>query len=310
MTMNCWRHAPVLVTGARGFIASHLCARLAAEGADVFGVSSSAHARTDDGMELLRVDLTDLAATEELVQRTQPDLIFHLAGHVTGSQSLDEVRPTLAANLISTVNLLIAVQRRRGCRVVIAGSMQEPDRLDHSGIPCSPYAASKFAATTYARMFHALYGLPVVVARLMMVYGPGQWDLNKMLPYVATSLLAGASPRLASGLRELDWVYVSDVVDGLLTLAKAPHVAGATVDFGSGTLTSVRSIVERVAAIIESPASPQFNVLADRPLERPRTARVEATAALIGWTATTPLDHGLRLTVDWYRQLCASPKPA
>src|SRR5205823_740065 len=126
------------------------------------------------------------------------------------------------------------------------------------------YAASKWACTGYARMFHALYQLPVAIARPMMVYGPGQWDTTKLLPYVTTSLLGGASPLVSSGSREIDWVYVDDVVDGLLTVAVSPLDA-RLIDLGTGTLTSIRTLIDHVVELVGSDVPVRFGAVADRP---------------------------------------------
>src|SRR5262249_37146464 len=162
------------------------------------------------------------------------------------------------------------------------GSMREPDENDSVEPPCSPYAASKSACSTYARMFQSLYGLPVVIARLMMVYGPGQWDVTKVLPYVTVSLLTGQSPELGSGNRELDWVFIDDVIDGLMAVGLSPGKDGDAIDLGSGKLTSVRSIVEEVVTIVGADVPVRFGVRADRILERPRAARVAETQKRIG----------------------------
>jgi UDP-glucose 4-epimerase len=188
--------------------------------------------------------------------------------------------------------------------------MQEPEPGDSAAAPCSPYSASKWACSGYARMFHALYQLRVVIARPMMVYGPGQWDVTKLLPYVTTSLLNGTSPALGSGTRELDWVFIDDVVEGLMTVAISSTIDGETIDLGSGALTSVRALVEQVVALVGADVPVRFGALPDRPFERPRAARTEETRRLTGWSAATPLREGLSRTVAWYRETWCSLKPA
>jgi len=309
MNSGEWHGARVLVTGARGFIASHLCQRLVQSGAVVSGVSSRPNVGAP-AIEWLQTDLADLTAVRRLVAQVNPDVVFHLAGHVTGSQELANVEPTFLSNLSSTVHLLTAATENGRCRVVLAGSMQEPDDEDPAGVPCSPYAASKWACGSYASMFRALYELPVVIARPMMVYGPGQWDLTKLLPHVVVSLLTGKSPTLSSGNRELDWVFVDDVVDGLLIIGRSPAIHERAIDLGSGDLTSVRAIVDQVIALVAADVPVRFGALADRTLERPRAAHVEETKRLIGWVARTPLSDGLRRTVAWYRNEWCSARPA
>jgi nucleoside-diphosphate-sugar epimerase len=252
-----------------------------------------------------RTDLTDFGDVRTLIDSVRPDVVFHLAGHVTGSQQLEHVEPTLDLNLITTVHLLTAATAAR-CRVILTGSMQEPDPQDPEAVPCSPYAASKWACTGYARMFHSLYQLPVTIARPFMVYGPGQWDLTKLLPYVVVSLLKGEAPRVSSGGRALDWVYVEDVVDGLLLVADSDYVDARTVDLGTGQLVSIRDIVEQVRRLIGSPVEAQFGAIADRPFEQPHAARANETKQMIGWAPATSLHDGLTATLEWFRSYLAA----
>jgi nucleoside-diphosphate-sugar epimerase len=138
------------------------------------------------------------------------------------------------------------------------------------------------------------------------VYGPGQDEPKKLIPYVVSSLLRGASPKLASGIRPVDWVYVDDVAEGLIAAALAPDAtAQERVDLGSGTLVTTRALVERIAELIPSTGRPLFGALPDRPMEQVRVADVERTARLIGWRPRTPLDDGLRRTVEWLRERVA-----
>ena len=308
MTNTQWRNKHVLVTGARGFIGTRLCGRLLHSGARVTGVSSTVVTRTAD-MEWVKSDLADLKGVRSLIDRIQPDLVFHLAGHVTGSQDVGNIAPTFALNLGSTVHLLTALVETGSRPIMLVGSMHENDDLPADAVVCSPYAAAKTACAIYARMFHGLYGLPVSIARPMMVYGPGQWDTTKLLPYVITSFLAGVSPAVTSGTRELDWVYVDDVVEAFLTIVSMSAVVGRAVELGSGTLTTVRDLVLEVGALIDPGIPVRFGAMAERKLERPRAARVEETKNLIGWRATTSLSEGLAATIAWHQELCASPKP-
>jgi len=303
------RDARVLVTGARGFIGGHLTDRLTRDGASVIGISSHPRPPAKIGVTWRRTDLANGEAVRHLIGGERPDVIFHLAGRVTGAQSLENVTPTFADNLASTVHLLSAAAEIKVQRILLTGSMQEPDQADPQSFPCSPYAASKWACGGYARMFYMLYGLPVVIARPMMVYGPGQWDLTKLLPYVATSLIADTSPRLTTGTREMDWVFVDDVVDGLLAVAESSDTDGQSIDLGSGVLTSIRIVVEHLVRLIGPRVAIQFGAIPDRPYERPRAARSHDTERLIGWSAKTPLEDGLRQTVGWYRDTWSSLKP-
>lgn len=287
-----------LVTGASGFIGSRLCERLLAEGCEVHGVSR--HRQPASEIRWWKADVSDAEAAARLVRQARPDFVYHLASHVSGSREIDVVLPTLHANLVTAVNVLVAAADV-GCeRIVLAGSLEEPESDHGSPVPVSPYAAAKFAAGAYGRMFHMLYAVPVVTLRIFMVYGPGQRDTTKLVPHVITTLMRGESPKLSSGTRPVDWIYVDDVVDALVASATHDSVVGETVDAGSGVLTPVRTVVEAIVSTMHPSVEPQFGALPDRPNERIRVADIDRTTALLGWTPRTPLDQGLTATVAWY----------
>ena len=290
----------VMVTGAGGFIGSRLCVRLNELGAKVHGVSR--RRRKDGGVfRWWQAELDDEVATRRLVDSVAPDIIFHLASLVSGKREMKYVLPTLQSNLLSTVNLLISATENECSRIVLAGSLEEAEGDIGTAAPSSPYAAAKGAASMYARLFHRLYGTPVVTARLFMVYGPDQKDLAKLVPYVILSLLRGQSPQLMSGTREVDWIYVDDVVDAYLALASRLGIDGETIDVGTGKLTSVHGVVEQLTSIIQPDVRPEFGSVEDRAFERVRVADVDHTYGLTGWRPKTTLDQGLRQTIDWYR---------
>ena len=287
-----------LVLGGGGFIGSHLCGQLVRVGADVHATSRQRR-DDEDGIRWLSVDVAELDTVRDAFRRVRPELVFHLASHVAGARDLELVQPTLYGNLISTVNVLTAAQEAGSARIVLAGSMEEPTPEDQT-VASSPYAVAKWAASGYARMFHALYDSPVVTLRIFMVYGPGQQDFRKLVPHVALSLLRGERPRLTSGSRAIDWIYVEDVVSAFLEAASREGLAGETVDVGSGTRLTIHDLVDRLAAIIDSEIEPIFGALPDRPLETTKVADLERTWEILGWRPAVSLDEGLRRTVDWF----------
>jgi nucleoside-diphosphate-sugar epimerase len=292
----------LLVTGGNGFIGSHLCHRLCESGGEVHVISRTQCSSETSGLRWWQGDLAEIATVRTLLKAIKPDVIFHLASHVTGGRGLGLVMPTFCSNLMSTVNLL-TVASESGCqRIIVTGSLEEPELGDPQALPSSPYAAAKWASNAYARMFHALYQLPVVILRVFMVYGPAQQDLRKLIPYLILTLLKGEPPQLASGLRQVDWIYVNDVVEGFLAAAQAASVEGQTIDIGSGALVPIRTIVEHLVRLINPQVEPTFGALTDRPLEQVRVADTARTHALIGWKPTTSLQQGLKQTADWYAQ--------
>jgi nucleoside-diphosphate-sugar epimerase len=291
-----------LVTGASGFIGRHLCRRLEQAGAAVHAISRNRQTASSHAVRWWQGDMGDAATAQHLFSAIKPDVVFHLASHVTGSRDLAIVAPTFHSNLLSTVNLL-TVATGAGCRrVVLVGSLEEPEENGKDAIPCSPYAAAKWASTAYGRMFHNLYQTPVVIARVFMTYGPGVQDQRKLIPYVISSLLRGEAPKLMSGQRMIDWVYVEDVVDGLLAAAQAGNVEGCTVDLGSGILVPVRAVVEQIVSLLDTPVAPIFGAHADRPFEREQAADIDHTYAKLGWKSSTTLKDGLLRTIAWCKE--------
>jgi nucleoside-diphosphate-sugar epimerase len=152
-------------------------------------------------------------------------------------------------------------------------------------------------------MFHRLFDVPVVIARVFMTYGPGQQNYQKLIPYVTLSFLRGEAPRLTSGQRLVDWIYVEDVVEGFLAMACVQGINGQTVDLGTGKLVSVRDVVSHIRRTVGTDLKPEFNALPDRAQEEVRAARVDHSMKQLGWKARTPLNEGLRRTVAWLRSL-------
>jgi UDP-glucose 4-epimerase len=296
--------ARVLVTGATGLIGTHVLRAIDRE-ADL--VALSRYPRWEEsGPHWLVCDLSEPGAVADIVDSVRPDVVIHLAGAVRGDRSLEAVAPTLQANLVATVELLEAATRVGCRRIVLSGSLlEEPVAGGPQAVPPSPYGASRWAASAYGRMFHALFDSPVVVLRPSYAYGPGQ-EPTKLIPHVISSLLDGGSPQLSSGERRLDCVYAEDVARAYVRAAVAAGVEGRTIDIGRGVLTSVHEIVQLIIECVgPTPGRPVFGTLPARPREQQVTVDIEETARVLGWRATTPLADGLRATVAWFRDHAA-----
>jgi nucleoside-diphosphate-sugar epimerase len=296
----------VLVTGGSGFIGTHLCHRLTAFGAKVHAVSREARTSESEFLQWWQADFRDVSAVRQVFRSVRPDLVFHLASYVVGAREIGVVLPTFYDNLASTVHLLTAATETGCQRIVLASSSEEPQILDNTTFACSPYAAAKLASSIYGRMFYQLFHLPVVMARIFMTYGPDQKDTQKLVPLVTLNLLRGEIPKLSSGQRRADWIYVDDVVEGLIRAAIVPGIEGCAFDLGSGSLVSVREIVEQIAQIVAASVEPAFGALPDRPFEQERPADITFLSSKLGYQPQTSLKHGLETTVAWYRRQLSS----
>jgi nucleoside-diphosphate-sugar epimerase len=256
----------------------------------------------NDRVHWWRGDLAEISTVRTLLDAVKADVIFHLASHVAGSRSPEMVLPTFRSNLASSVNIL-TVANDIGCRrIVMVGSMEEPNGGEEWPTPRSPYAAAKWASSGYGRMFWDLYRTPIVMARVFMTYGPGQRDLSKLIPYVMVSLLRGQTPKLTRGQRPVDWIFVDDVVEALLAAGQVPGVEGCTVDVGSGSLVPIRTVVEEIVNLMGCPVEPEFGALPDRAMEQVGAADTSPAFAKLAWKPLTPLREGLARTVAWYER--------
>lgn len=286
----------ILVTGASGFLGSNLCRRLADAGAALHGTSRRPRPNPPTWWQ---PDLADTASVRQLFADVKPEIVYHLAGQVTAAPDRDFVLPLFQSLALSTVNVLLAASESGCRRVVLAASLTEPSAAREA--PGSPYAAAKLTASLYGRMFNALYGLSVVITRPFVAYGPGQQP-GKVIPYVIRSLLRGEPPKLSSGLLESDWIYIDDVVEGLLRAGQIAGIGGAEIDLGSGERVSLRTVVEKIEALIGAPVRPEFGAQAERPLERSPVADTAAASRILqGWRPVFSLDEGLRRTIAWLR---------
>jgi UDP-glucose 4-epimerase len=143
--------------------------------------------------------------------------------------------------------------------------------------------------------------LPIIVLRIAMVYGPGQRDLTKLVPYVISSLQQQRAPQLTDGTRDIDWIYVDDVVDAFLAAAFSERAVGRAIDIESGTSISIRETVHLLRSLVGSAVQPEFGALPRRQQDTSRISDTTAAKELLGWSASTEPVDGLATTVRWYR---------
>jgi nucleoside-diphosphate-sugar epimerase len=298
-----WARKRVLVTGATGFIGQHLVRRLAEIEAEIWaGVyPDEAPERIADlpsQVERVSLDMQDAKSVRQAVEDSASDVVFHLAAVGVTNPGVD---PTLALaiNAGGTVHLLEALREREVQRVVLVGTCYEYGAQEAiEGLdPFNAYAASKVAAWAFGRMYWRVYGLPVVIVRLFQVYGPGQPE-HTLIPAAIRVALDGEDFLMTPGEQERDFIYVEDVVEGLLTAAQAPEIKGQSLDLGTGAARPIRQVVEQIWQLVGGMGQIRSGALPYRPGEvMSLVADADRTVRLIGWRAATSLEEGLRNTV-------------
>jgi len=301
----------VLVTGASGFLGRPLVRKLAAAGHEVHGVSRRVPTGDTGATAWWSQDLADAEATAALVARLQPDVIVHLTSESRGAADRDAVRATVRNDLLATINVLDAAAAQgsgagpgagsaRVRRVILTTTLDEPTGPVERAVPTTPYAAAKWAAAGFARMYAARFGLAVTILRPMMTYGPGQKPF-KIVPSLILAGLAGKAAPMGSGTRAVDWVFVDDVVDAFVAAVDAQDLPIGPIDLGSGRLETIASVAEQVGALIPGSVPPAVGSVTDRAGEVVRRARTRPARDLLGWRATTSLGDGLQRTIAAYR---------
>ncbi|MEV4673157.1 MULTISPECIES: NAD-dependent epimerase/dehydratase family protein [Actinomadura] len=299
-----------LVTGAAGFIGSHLVDRLLADGHEVIGVDDlSSGTNIRPGVEMWEMDVADPALAEKVAVR-RPEVICHLAAQVSVRVSVSDPLGDARTNVVGTANVLEAARAAGGRKVVVTSSCAVygvPDALpvpaDAELRPASPYAASKVAGEVYAGMYKQLHGIDFTTLTLANVYGPRQTPEGEagVVSIFTDALLAGRPTKVyGDGTQTRDYVYVLDVVDAF---ARAAGEAGGGGRFnvGTGLQTTDRDLHTLVAEAAGAPDDPEFAPprLGDLPAMSVDPA---ATREALGWEPTTALAEGIAETVAWARE--------
>ena len=248
----------------------------------------------------MKCSFEDFEQAKKILEGIQPDIIYHLSGEVTASTDIKLVQPTFHSLVTSTVNILSLATKFNCERVLLTGSCTEPVELESAA--GSPYAAAKCATRTYGKMFWQCYQTPVVIVRPFVGYGPGQAS-GKLIPYVINSFFKKESPHLTSGKWSSDWIFIDDIIEGMILSTVTPQIEGCTLDFGTGVLTTVKDVVLIIKEIIGYEVEPLFGTLADRDNEFVRLARVEETFDKLKWEAKISLHEGLLKTVAHHKNV-------
>lgn len=306
-----WTGRRTLVTGATGFIGQRLAQRLVETGAQVWaGIcpceAPERIAALPSRAECISLNVQDVEGVRRAVGQAVPDVVFHLAAVGVTDPGVDPAL-ALAVNVGGLVHLLEALCERNVERIVLVGTCYEYGAREAlEGLdPFNAYAASKAAAWAFGRMYWRAHGLPTVTVRPFQVYGPGQ-PAHTLIPAAIRAALTGDDFPMTPGEQERDFVYVDDVVDGMLAAAEAPGIEGHSLDLGTGGAHSARQVVERIWTMTEARGRILAGDLPYRPGAVMRlVADADRTARLTGWRARVGLEEGLRRTIEMVDLLAA-----
>ena len=323
-----WSDRPTLVTGAAGFIGSHLVEALAVAGAKVrafvrynsrndYGWLEELDATLLENVEIFRGDLANPEAVDGAVQGC--DSVFHLGALIPIPYSYRHPREFVTANVTGTLNVLEACRRHDVRRLVhtssseVYGTAQSvPIDENHRLRAQSPYAATKIGADQLALSFKDSFDMPVVIARPFNTYGPRQ-SARAVIPTLITQAMTRDAVELGSTHPTRDFLYVGDTVLGMIRCAEADGVEGEVINLGTGVEISVGELASLIFRLLDRELPVEFSP--DR--ARPKDSEVERLLAdvskaerLMGWKSEVSLEKGLRRTIDWFGDAVGRYKPS
>lgn len=311
-----WQHRQVLVTGAGGFIGSHLTEALVRAGAKVraFLRYNSSSGRGNlallppdilDNVEIVQGDILNFDAVNRAVKGC--DVVFHLAALVGIPYSYKNTREVVETNILGTLNVLTAcrdkVERiiQTSTSEVYGSAIYTPIDESHPLQGQSPYSASKIGADKLAESFYASFDLPVVTVRPFNCYGPRQ-SARAVIPTIITQGVTQNIIKLGSTQTERDFTFVTDTAAGFIAAAEVPQAVGKVINIGSGQKISVGDLARKISDLI----GPGVTLQSDPARMRPNKSEVMCLQAdnrlarqLLGWYPMVSLTDGLAITKDW-----------
>ncbi len=317
-----------LVTGAAGFIGSHLVERLVAAGASVrafvrynsrndYGWLESLPSAALKDVEIFRGDLANPEAVAGAV--VDCDTIFHLGALIPIPYSYRHPREFVTANLVGTLNMLEAARHTDVRRLVHVSSSEVygtpltvPIAEGHPLQAQSPYAATKVAADQLALSYRRSFGTPVVIARPFNTFGPRQ-SARAVIPTIVTQALARDRVELGATFPTRDFLFVEDTVAGIIRCGEVAGIEGEVVNLGTGVEVTIGELAERVLKLVGR----DLPIISAADRLRPPSSELQRLACdsskahtLLGWRHRVDLDEGLRRTVDWIGGSLAFYKPS
>ncbi len=314
-----WKNKRVLVTGADGFMGSHLTERLVGEGAKV-----SIYIRGNSITGTVLYTLKNLAPFEktfkeiitgdiasqdavELIRQNKPEYIFHLAADAYVPNSFAHPREVMESNLWGTVNVLEAIRTMPGVKRAVCTSSSEiygtaqyaPIDEDHPLNPSSPYAASKVAADRTAYSYFNTYHLPISIIRPFNTFGPRH--TYDVIPKFIRFALEGKPLTVhGDGLQRRDFTYVDDMVDAFLVMGSHPKAVGQAVNFGTGRDVTIKKTAELIQKYSGSKSPIVY--IPHRTSEVNRLICGNKLALrLFGWKPRFTFEEGLKKNIEWAR---------
>lgn len=310
----------IFVTGATGFVGSHITNYLVNNGANVTVLIERKDASSyfnlsglENKVNVYYGNIKDYELIEQIIGEKRIETIFHLAAIALQDIAYVIPRITFEVNILGTYNILEAA--RRHCDTVKNVIVASSDKVygDSNILPYTedqplngrnPYDVSKVCQDMLARSYYTSYGLPVVVGRFGNIYGPGDNNTNRLIPGTISRVMNGEKPVIrkpANGYFKRDFLYVDDIVNGYMLMLEHINddgVTGNAFNFGTGIATNIEEVVKKICIIMNGEnIEPEIDVCVNEEIIAQQLDPHKAEL-LLGWKAKYSIDEGLRKTID------------
>ncbi|MCX7919327.1 MAG: GDP-mannose 4,6-dehydratase [bacterium] len=312
-----WENKPVLVTGAGGFIGSHLVEQLVEKKAKVKAFIRY-NSRNDRGalewlsplvqekIEIIAGDLRNPDAVESAMRDV--DTVFHLGALIAIPYSYRYPKDVIETNILGTTNILLSAKKLGTKRIIHASSSEVygtaqyvPIDEQHPLQAQSPYAASKIGADKIVESFVKSYGLPITILRPFNTYGPRQSG-RAVIPTIISQALTQTTIFLGAMNPKRDFTYIEDTIDAFFAVAESEKTIGEVYNAGSNFEISIGDLAEKIITLMDK----KVDIIFDATRIRPATSEVGELMAdsrklmhATGWKPKTSLDDGLKKTIEW-----------
>ena len=294
-----------LVTGGAGFIGTSLVNRLARDGVRVMVLDRVDHRPMPGVDRVVVADLADTQALRELLADTTPDLVFHLAASKIRASELTAYREALEVNVLGTLSLCEAMLTTvPDARLVAIGTAEEygpapgPYVESERELPISAYSLSKLAMSRMLETLARVNGLRATVLRPSVCYGPNQ-PPDMFISALVAALVVGREFPMTPGEQTRDFIYVDDLVDAIVQAGSHDEAIGRIINVGAGVETRLGDLALLVEKLVGAEGLVRLGATPYRAGEQMKYC-IDSTLAceLLGWESTTPLEEGLRRTID------------
>lgn len=294
-----------MIVGGSGFIGRCLAAKCLETVPSISCLGMPVDACGIPGVEYLRGDVRSITGLRRLLKGRRFDYVFNLSGYIDHARYFNGGRPVIDAHFTGLINIIDCLDRSVLKGFVQIGSSDEygqasaPQKESMRCSPATPYAFAKLASTELVRMLWASEGFPGTVLRPFLVYGPGQ-DGKRLIPQVIRACLRNERFKTSRGVQLRDLCYVEDVAEAMIRAAVSKRAKGRVINVGSGRPVRIGDVVRKIVRLAGG-GRPAWGAHPYKEGENMRLyPDISLARSLLGWLPATPLEEGLRMTIEHY----------